>query len=169
MSLKAEAAHRRIVGPKSIRRLSLAPWRYVLEQILPPQPSRTYRCLLWGRRSFLLSESEDLSQRTDNDESLGGEACGNWYGKPNTSLMLCHWKGKVMSVLKVIEIMGDSEKGWEAAAGEAITEAAKTVKNIRSIWIKDHAATVEGGKIKRYRVTCKITFEVESQSRRKSR
>ena len=51
-----------------------------------------------------------------------------------------------MSVLKVIEIMGDSEKGWEAAAGEAVTEAAKTVKNIRSVWIKDHAATVEVGR-----------------------
>jgi len=74
-----------------------------------------------------------------------------------------------MSVLKVIEIMGDSEKGWEQAAQEAVTDAAKTVKNIRSVWIKDHAATVEGGKIKRYRVTCKITFEVENRSRSKSR
>lgn len=74
-----------------------------------------------------------------------------------------------MSVLKVIEIMGDSEKGWEQAAQEAVTEAAKTVKNIRSVWVKDHAATVEGGKIKRYRVTCKITFEVENRSRSRSR
>ena len=74
-----------------------------------------------------------------------------------------------ISVLKVIEIMGDSEKGWEQAAQEAVTEAAKTVKNIRSVWVKDHAATVEGGKIKRYRVTCKITFEVENRSRSKSR
>jgi flavin-binding protein dodecin len=74
-----------------------------------------------------------------------------------------------MSVLKVIEIMGDSEKGWEQAAQEAVTDAAKTVKNIRSVWIKDHAATVEGGKIKRYRVTCKITFEVENRSRSRSR
>jgi hypothetical protein len=71
--------------------------------------------------------------------------------------------------LKVIEIMGDSEKGWEQAAQEAVTDAAKTVKNIRSVWIKDHAATVEGGKIKRYRVTCKITFEVENRSRSRSR
>lgn len=54
-----------------------------------------------------------------------------------------------MSVLKVIEIMGDSGKGWEEAAQEAVTEAAKSVKNIRSVWIKDHAATVEDGKIKR--------------------
>ena len=67
-----------------------------------------------------------------------------------------------MSVLKVIELMGDSEKGWEEAAQEAVAEAAKSIKHIRSVWIKDHAATVEGGKIKKYRVTCKITFEVES-------
>jgi len=67
-----------------------------------------------------------------------------------------------MSVLKVIELMGDSDKGWEEAAQEAVNEAAKSIKHIRSVWIQDHAATVEGGKIKRYRVTCKITFEVES-------
>ena len=67
-----------------------------------------------------------------------------------------------MSVLKVIELMGDLEKGWEEAAQEAVAEAAKSIKHIRSVWIKDHAATVEGGKIKKYRVTCKITFEVES-------
>jgi len=66
-----------------------------------------------------------------------------------------------MSVLKVIELMGDSDKGWEEAAQEAVAEASKSIKHIRSVWIKDHAATVEGGKIKRYRVTCKITFEVE--------
>ncbi|MEJ2518699.1 MAG: dodecin family protein [Methyloceanibacter sp.] len=67
-----------------------------------------------------------------------------------------------MSVLKVVELLGDSDKSWEAAAQEAVAEASKTVKHIRSVWIKDHAATVEGGKIKRYRVTCKITFEVEN-------
>ncbi|MGK2877922.1 MAG: dodecin family protein [Solirubrobacterales bacterium] len=66
-----------------------------------------------------------------------------------------------MSVLKVIELMGDSDKGWEEAAQEAVAEASKSVKQIRSVWIKDHAATVQDGKIKRYRVTCKITFEVE--------
>jgi hypothetical protein len=67
---------------------------------------------------------------------------------------------KVRSVLKVIEIMGDSSKGWEAAAEEAVTEAAKSVKNIKSVWIKDHSATVKDGKIARFRATCKITFEV---------
>jgi len=67
-----------------------------------------------------------------------------------------------MSVMKVIEILGDSSTSWEDAAGEAVAEAAKTIKNIRSVWVKDQSATVEGGKIKRYRATCKITFEVNS-------
>ena len=68
-----------------------------------------------------------------------------------------------MAVIKIIEIMGDSSKSWEAAAEEAVAEAAKTVKNIRSVWIQDHSATVKNGKIDRYRVTCKITFEVEGK------
>ena len=67
-----------------------------------------------------------------------------------------------MSVLKIIEIMGESSKGWEDATDEAVTEAAKSVKNIRSVWVKDQSATVKGGKIDSYRVTCKITFAVES-------
>ncbi|MGA9442429.1 MAG: dodecin family protein, partial [Methyloceanibacter sp.] len=41
-----------------------------------------------------------------------------------------------MSVLKVIELMGESDKGWEEAAQEAVTEAAKSVKHLRSVWIK---------------------------------
>ena len=67
-----------------------------------------------------------------------------------------------MSILKVIEIMGSSGESWEAAAEEAVTEAAKTVKNIKSVWVKDHSATVKDGKIASYRATCKITFKVET-------
>ena len=66
-----------------------------------------------------------------------------------------------MSVNKIIEIMGDSPDSWEAAAAEAVAEAAKTVKNIRSVWVQDQSATVKNGKVDRYRVTCKVTFEVE--------
>ncbi len=68
-----------------------------------------------------------------------------------------------MSVLKIIEIMGESPKSWEAATEAAVSEAAKTVKGIRSVWVQDQSATVEDGEIKAYRVTCKITFEVRSK------
>jgi flavin-binding protein dodecin len=66
-----------------------------------------------------------------------------------------------MSVLKVIEILASSEKGWEDAAGNAVREASKSVKNIRSVYIQEQSATVNDGKIVQYRVNAKITFEVK--------
>lgn len=66
-----------------------------------------------------------------------------------------------MAVLKVIEVMADSDKSWQDAAENAVAQAAKTVKNIRSVWIKDQDAVVRDGKIAEYRVITRITFEVE--------
>lgn len=64
-------------------------------------------------------------------------------------------------VLKVIEVLAQSEKSWEDAAAEAVKQAAKTLKNIRSIYIEHFEATVEGNKITRYRVNAKISFKLE--------
>ncbi|MFO7652667.1 MAG: dodecin family protein [Candidatus Krumholzibacteriia bacterium] len=67
-----------------------------------------------------------------------------------------------MGTMKVIEIMTESEQGWEDAAQKAVTEAAKSVRNIRSVYLREFTATVEANQIKRYRVDTKITFEVET-------
>ncbi len=67
-----------------------------------------------------------------------------------------------MSVLKVIELMSDSSKSWEDATQQAVTRASKTIKGIRSVWVKDMSATVgKSGKIEGYRVTCHVSFEVK--------
>ncbi|MGB5554740.1 MAG: dodecin family protein [Flavobacteriaceae bacterium] len=66
-----------------------------------------------------------------------------------------------MAVLKVIEILANSNNGWEDAAKNAISEASKSVKNIRSVYINEQSATVKDGKIDNYRVNVKITFEVK--------
>ena len=66
-----------------------------------------------------------------------------------------------MSVIKVIEVMSNSTKSWEDAAQKAVEEASKTLHNIRSIYIKDQNAIVENGKIKEYRVTGKVSFELD--------
>ena len=66
-----------------------------------------------------------------------------------------------MSVLKVIEILSNSEKSWEDAARKAVTHAAKSVKNIRSVYVKEQSASVANGNITEFRVNVKITFEVE--------
>jgi dodecin len=65
-----------------------------------------------------------------------------------------------MTVLKVIEIMASSEKSWEDAAKNAVKTAGKTLKGIRSVYIKDTSAVVKDGEITEFRVNCKITFEV---------
>ena len=64
-------------------------------------------------------------------------------------------------LLKVIEVLAESEKSWEDAAAEAVRRAAKTLKNIRSIYIENFAAEVEGNRVVRYRVNGKISFELE--------
>ena len=65
-----------------------------------------------------------------------------------------------MSVLKVIEIMASSEKSWEDAAAAAVKTTAKTVKEIRSVYIQDMSAVVSKNKITEYRVNARISFEV---------
>ena len=65
-----------------------------------------------------------------------------------------------MSVLKVIEIMSSSKKSWEDAAETGIAKASKTLKNLKSAWVQDQSIVIDKGKIKEYRVTMKLSFEV---------
>jgi flavin-binding protein dodecin len=64
-------------------------------------------------------------------------------------------------LLKVIEVLAESEKSWEDAAAEAVKRASKTLKNIRSIYIENFEAKVEGDRVVRYRVNGKISFVLE--------
>lgn len=66
-----------------------------------------------------------------------------------------------MSVLKVIEVLSNSEKSWEDATQKAVKEAAKTVKNIRSAYVQDQSVVVKDGEVTEYRVNIKLTFEVK--------
>jgi len=68
-----------------------------------------------------------------------------------------------MSVVKVIEVLAQSDESWEAAAQEALTEASKSVRNIQSLYIKEFQAIVENNQISKYRVNAKISFKVGEQ------
>lgn len=65
-----------------------------------------------------------------------------------------------MSVLKVIEILGNSEVSFEDAVQNIIDEASKSVKDIKSVYIKDMQVSVKHNKIAQYRVNAKVTFGV---------
>lgn len=66
-----------------------------------------------------------------------------------------------MSVLKVIEVLANSEISWEDATRKGVAKASQSLKNIRSVYVKDQSAAVNDGKITEYRVTLKLTFELE--------
>lgn len=66
-----------------------------------------------------------------------------------------------MAVLKVIEILANSDKSWEDATRKAVKHASKTVKNIRSVYVNEQSATVNGDDVQEFRVNVKITFEVQ--------
>lgn len=66
-----------------------------------------------------------------------------------------------MAMLKVIEVLAESDKGWEDAAQIAINHAGETVRHIRSIYIKNFEAAVVDGKISKYRINAKISFTLE--------
>jgi flavin-binding protein dodecin len=68
-----------------------------------------------------------------------------------------------MTVVKVVELIGSSPKGWTEAAQEALKEAARTIKNIKSIYVKTCNAVVENNKIVEYRAVVKIAFLVERE------
>lgn len=65
-----------------------------------------------------------------------------------------------MAVVKVIEVMAQSEKSWEDAVQQALDEASKSVRNIQSIYVKEFQAVVEDDEIAQYRVNTKISFLV---------
>jgi flavin-binding protein dodecin len=65
-----------------------------------------------------------------------------------------------MAIVKVIEVLAQSENSWEEATQEALREASKSVRNIQSIYIKEFQAVVENNQIVNYRINAKISFLV---------
>lgn len=66
-----------------------------------------------------------------------------------------------MPMLKVIEVLAESPDGFDQAAQAAVRMASETVRDIKSVYIKEMNGQVENGKITSYRVNAKISFVVE--------
>jgi flavin-binding protein dodecin len=68
-----------------------------------------------------------------------------------------------MAVIKVIEVIGTSEKSWEDAVQNALARASKTVRNITGIDVLGFKCVVKNNKIVEYRANLKIAFVVEEK------
>ena len=66
------------------------------------------------------------------------------------------------TIVKVLEVIAQSEKSFDDAAQQAVREAAASVRGIKSIWIENFSGVVEGDRIVEYRVNAKISFTVEA-------
>jgi flavin-binding protein dodecin len=67
-----------------------------------------------------------------------------------------------MSVIKVIELVGQSHTSWDDAVRQAIKEAAKTVRNIRGVEVLNWTGQVDDkGDIVCYKADVHLAFEVE--------
>ena len=64
-----------------------------------------------------------------------------------------------MTIAKITEVSSSSTKSFDDAVKEGVKRASKTLKNIKSAWVKDQEVVIgKAGKIEEYRVTMKITF-----------
>lgn len=67
-----------------------------------------------------------------------------------------------MSVARITEITSESTTGFEDAIQQGVARATKTLKNVRSVWVKDQSMEVKDEKIALYRVALKVTFVLDA-------
>lgn len=65
-------------------------------------------------------------------------------------------------VLKVIEVLSESGKSFEDAIERGVKETSKSLRNVRSAYVNEMSTTVKDGKVDKFRVNLKLTFEIES-------
>ncbi|MDW7652026.1 MAG: dodecin family protein [Bacillota bacterium] len=65
-----------------------------------------------------------------------------------------------MTVAKIVELVGESNVGWEDAVKNAVSDASRTVDNITGVEIYNLTASIDNGKIVEYKANVKVAFGV---------
>ncbi|MDX1942306.1 MAG: dodecin family protein [Saprospiraceae bacterium] len=66
-----------------------------------------------------------------------------------------------MAIVKVIEVIGSSEKSIDDAIHTVVREVSKTIRNVDSVYVKDIKAHVKDGKVTTFGVICNVSFRVD--------
>jgi flavin-binding protein dodecin len=66
-----------------------------------------------------------------------------------------------MAVARVTEISSTSSESFDDAIRQGVARATKTLRNVRSAWIKEQSVDIEDGRITAYRVNMLITFVLD--------
>jgi dodecin len=87
---------------------------------------------------------------------------GAWRGLTKAYLQISNnWHAGDHMAVKILELVGSSDKSWEDAVQEALREATKTVRNIVGVDVLGFKADVKSSKVTRYKAHVKIAFTVE--------
>ena len=67
-----------------------------------------------------------------------------------------------MSVVKIVQIIGQSPNSFDEAVKSAVEETTKSVRNVKSFQVDEMSGEVgDDGKVSKYRASVKIAFVVE--------
>ncbi|MGP8035405.1 MAG: dodecin family protein [Steroidobacteraceae bacterium] len=69
------------------------------------------------------------------------------------------------SVYKIVELVGTSTESWEKAAAAAVSQAAKSLRDLRIVEVKQLDMQVAGGKVRAYRARVNVSFKFESSKK----
>lgn len=66
-----------------------------------------------------------------------------------------------MTVVKVIELVGESQTSWQDAIEKAVQQASTTVHGISGVEVLNMTANVDNGRIVEYKADVQVAFAVE--------
>jgi len=66
-----------------------------------------------------------------------------------------------MAVARVTEISSTSPKSFEDAIQQGIARSTKTLRNVRSAWVKEQRVDVKDNQIAEYQVNLMVTFVLD--------
>jgi flavin-binding protein dodecin len=66
-----------------------------------------------------------------------------------------------MAVARVTEISSTSPKSFDDAITEGITRATKTLRNVKSAWVKEQRVDIADGRVTEYQVNLLVTFVLD--------
>ena len=67
------------------------------------------------------------------------------------------------SVYKIVQLVGTSTESWEKAAAAAVSQAARSLRDLRIVEIKQLDLQVANGKVRAYRARVNVSFKFESK------
>jgi dodecin len=67
------------------------------------------------------------------------------------------------SVYKIVELVGTSSESGEKAAEAAVSQAAKSLRDLRIVEVKQLDMSVANGKVRAYRARVNVSFKFESK------